>query len=73
MKRMTMVLKYHSDRHDKVMNTLMDFGFKKLESYHLAQEIIARLDRYASALDAGQRQYKELIAAKTKSKPYWKG
>jgi len=55
------------------MNTLMGFGFKKLESYHLAQEIIARLDRYASALDAGQRQYKELIAAKTKSKPYWKG
>jgi len=24
-------------------------------------------------MDAGQRQYKELIAVKTKSKPYWKG
>lgn len=68
-----MVLKHYGDRHDKVMNTLMGFGFKKLESYHLAQEIIARLDRYASALNAGQRQYKELMAVKTKSKPYWKG
>ena len=51
----------------------MGFGYKKLESYHLAQEIIARLDRYASAMEAGQRQYQELIAVKTKSKPYWKG
>ena len=73
MKRITMVLKYHSDRHDKVVNTLMGFGYKKLESYHLAQEIIARLERYASAMEAGQRQYQELIAVKTKSKPYWKG
>jgi len=68
-----MVLKYHSDRHDKVVNTLMGFGFKKLESYHLAKDIIASLDRYATALEAGQRQYRELIAVKTKSKPYWNG
>jgi len=68
-----MVLKYHSDRHDKVVDTLMGFGFKKLESYHLAQEIIARLDRYASAMEARQQQLKHLMTAKTKSKPYWKG
>ena len=69
-----MVLKYHGVRHNTIMETLLSYGCPKLESYHLAQEIISRLDAYASATEAGQRQFNELIrAARKKTKPYWKG
>ncbi len=70
--RMKMVLKYKGDRHDTIMYTLMSFGYKKLESYHLADDIILRLNNYAAGLEAGIKQRDEMIAVARQKLPYWK-
>lgn len=70
--RLTMVLKYKGERHDTIMYTLMSYGYKKLESYHLADDIIKTLDNYATATDAGIRQRNEMLAIAQQKLPYWK-
>jgi len=67
-----MVLKYKGSRHDTIMYTLMSFGYKKLESYHLADDIINTLDNYATATEAGIRQRNEMLAIAQQKLPYWK-